>query len=134
MLSIAAVCADTVRLDKWLWAARFFKTRALAAAAISSGKVQCAGQSVKSSRSVQLDDCYRIRRGFQWFEIVVTGISEQRGPASTAELLYRETEDSAAHRAVEAEKRKLAALARPRSEGRPDKKQRRQIRRFIDKP
>lgn len=128
------MCADNVRLDKWLWAARFFKTRALAAAAISSGKVQCGGQSVKPSRCVKLNDCYEVQRGFERFEIVVSGLSDQRGPASSAQQLYRETDDSAAKRAVEAEKRKLAALARPRSEGRPDKKQRRQIRRFIEKP
>ena len=126
--------ADSVRLDKWLWAARFFKTRALATAAINSGRVQSAGQSVKPSRGVQLDDHYQIRRGFETLEVIVTGISEQRGPASSAQGLYRETEASVAQCAVEAEKRKLAALARPRSEGRPDKKQRRQIRRFIEKP
>ena len=126
--------ADSVRLDKWLWAARFFKTRALAAAAVGSGKVQCGGQTVKPARGVKLDDRYEVQRGFERYEIVVTGLSEQRGPASSAQLLYRETDDSVAQRAVESEKRKLAALARPRSEGRPDKKQRRQIRRFIEKP
>ena len=128
------MCADTVRLDKWLWAARFFKTRALASAAISAGKVHSGGQRVKPSRTVKLAECYEIQRGFERFEVIVDGLSEQRGPAASAQRLYRETDDSIAQRAVEAEKRKLAALARPRSEGRPDKKQRRQIRRFNEKP
>jgi len=122
-----------VRLDKWLWAARFFKTRALASAAVSGGKVHCAGSSLKPSRAVNLGDCLEIRRGYDRYEIIVTGLSAQRGPASSAQLLYRETEASVVKREAEAQKRKLAMLARPHSEGRPDKKQRRQIRRFIDK-
>ena len=125
---------DSVRLDKWLWAARFFKTRAVAAAAASGGKVHSNGQAVKPSRPVREGDAFEIRRGFELFEITVTGLSEQRGPASSAALLYRETADSEARRRQEAEQRRLANLARPRSEGRPDKKQRRQIRRFIEKP
>jgi len=124
---------SAIRLDKWLWAARFFKTRALASAAVSGGKVHCAGSSLKPSRAVKLGDCLDIRRGFEHYEIIVTGLSEQRGAASIAQLLYRETEASVVKRAAEAEKRKLAMMARPHSTGRPDKKQRRQIRRFIDK-
>lgn len=125
---------ENVRLDKWLWAARFFKTRALAAGAVSSGKVHSGGQSMKPSRGVKIDDCLEIRRGYECFEIVVTALSERRGSATMAQLLYRETASSVARRNSEAEKRKLAMMARPQSEGRPDKKQRRQIRRFIDKP
>jgi ribosome-associated heat shock protein Hsp15 len=125
--------AQAVRLDKWLWAARFFKTRALASAAVSGGKVHCAGNSLKPSRAVKLGDCLEIRRGYDRHEIIVTGLSEQRGPAASAQLLYRETEASVVKREAEAQKRKLAMLARPRSAGRPDKKQRRQIRRFIEK-
>jgi len=122
-----------IRLDKWLWAARLFKTRALARAAIGSGKLHCNGQSVKPSRAVKLGDCYELRRGYDRYEIVVTGLSERRGPAPAAQLLYRETEASVAKREAEAEKRKLAMLSRPQSAGRPDKKQRRQIRRFIER-
>ena len=122
-----------VRLDKWLWAARFYKTRALAAAAVNGGKVHLRGQRIKASRAVKLDDCYELRRGYEDFEIIVTGISARRGSAAAAASLYRETERSIARRAVEAEKRKLANLQRPRSDSRPDKKQRRQIRRFSGK-
>jgi ribosome-associated heat shock protein Hsp15 len=126
--------AENIRLDKWLWAARFFKTRALAAGAVSTGKVHVGGQPVKPSRAVKIDDCYEIRRGYENFEIVVTALSELRGSATAAQLLYRETACSVSRRRDEAEKRKLAMMARPQSQGRPDKKQRRQIRRFIDKP
>jgi len=125
--------AAAVRLDKWLWAARFFKTRALASAAVSGGKVHCAGSSLKPSRAVKPGDCLEIHRGYDRYEIIVIALSAQRGPASCAELLYRETEASVIKREAEAQKRKLAMMARPHSAGRPDKKQRRQIRRFIDK-
>ncbi len=122
-----------VRLDKWLWAARFFKTRALAGVAVNGGKVHLDGHRIKPSRSVKIDDCFEIQRGYERFEVVVTAIGDRRGSATQAQSLYRETEASVARRAEEAEKRKLAALARPRSEGRPDKKQRRQIHRFTGK-
>jgi len=122
-----------VRHDKWLWAARFFKTRALAGAAVTGGKVHLAGHRIKPSRTVKIDDCFEIQRGFERFEIIVTDISARRGSAEQAQTLYRETDASVVKRAREAEKRKLAALARPRSEGRPDKKQRRQIHRFTGK-
>ena len=125
---------ESLRLDKWLWAARFFKTRALASAAASGGKVHLNGARVKPSRAVKIDDVFEVRRGYECFEIVVTGLSARRGSASDAHLLYRETEASVSRRSDEAEKRKLASMQRPRSETRPDKKQRRQIRRFIEKP
>ena len=125
---------DRVRLDKWLWAARFYKTRALAGEAVSGGKVHLQGHRVKPSRAVKINDRFEIQRGFERFEVVVTGLSERRGTATEAAALYRETEASAVRRAQEAEKRRLAALARPRSERRPDKKQRRQIHRFTGKP
>jgi ribosome-associated heat shock protein Hsp15 len=124
----------SVRLDKWLWAARFFKTRALAAEAVNGGKVHLRGQRVKAARGVKLGDCFEIRRGYERFEVVVTALAERRGSAAAAQLLYRETEASEQRRRAEAEQRRLAMLQRPRSEGRPDKKQRRQIRRFIEKP
>ena len=125
---------ENTRLDKWLWAARFFKTRALATAAVNGGKVHARGQSLKPSRAVRIDDCFEVRRRYEIFEIVVTGINERRGSASAAQLMYRETESSVVRRQAEAEKRKLAMMQRPQTAGRPDKKQRRQIRQFIEKP
>ena len=125
---------ENVRLDKWLWAARFFKTRALATAAVNGGKVRARGQAVKPSRAVRIDDCFEVRRGYESFEIVVTGINQRRGSASAAQLMYRETASSVLRRQCEAEKRKLAMLQGPQTAGRPDKKQRRQIRQFIEKP
>ena len=122
-----------VRLDKWLWAARFYKTRAIASEAVSGGRVHLAGRRVKPSRSVKIGDCFAVRRGYECYEVIVTGLSERRGSASVAQALYRETESSVEKRASEAEKRRLAMLQRPRSESRPDKKQRRQIRQFIRK-
>lgn len=121
---------QAVRIDKWLWAARFFKTRALANTAIKNGKIRCAGQRVKPSRLVHEGDRLGIERGVEKYEVIVTALSEQRGPASTARTLYEETADSLEKRQVEAEKRRLAALQRPVSTARPDKKQRRQIMRF----
>jgi ribosome-associated heat shock protein Hsp15 len=125
---------EGVRLDKWLWAARFFKTRALASAAVSGGKVHLGGGRVKPARAVKIDDMFEIRRGYERFEIVVTGLSARRGSANDAQSLYRETPASVIRRRKEAEQRKLAQMQRPRSESRPDKKQRRQIRQFIEKP
>jgi ribosome-associated heat shock protein Hsp15 len=123
-----------VRLDKWLWAARFFKTRALATAAVKGGKVHLDGRRTKPSHPVGIGDRYQIRRAFERYEIVVTGLADRRGPAAEAALLYEETETSIARRAAEADRRRLAQLARPRSDSKPDKKQRRQIRRFVQKP
>ena len=120
-----------VRLDKWLWAARFFKTRALAGAAVTGGKVHLAGQRIKPSRGVKIDDCYEIRRGYERYQIIVTDLSERRGSAACAQNLYRETESSIEQRDREAEKRRLAMMQRPHSTSRPDKKQRRKIRQFL---
>ncbi len=122
-----------VRLDKWLWAARFFKTRALAAEAVTGGKVHLGGPRVKPSRTVKIDDCFEVQRGYERFEIIVTDISDRRGSAEQAQTLYRETGASVIKRSEEAEKRKLAMLVRPRSDSRPDKKQRRKIRQFTGK-
>ncbi len=125
-----SVSEDTVRLDKWLWAARFFKTRALASEAVTGGKVHLAGHRIKPSRKVKINDCYEIRCGYERYQVIVTDISDRRGSASGAQTLYRETEVSIEKRADEAEKRKLAMMQRPQSDSRPDKKQRRKIRQF----
>ena len=121
---------EVVRLDKWLWAARFFKTRPLASAAVSGGKVHLNGQRVKSGRSVRVGDGLEIQRaGFVW-AVEVLALSERRGPASAAETLYRETEASIQTRTQLREQQKLAALATPQTSGRPNKQQRRHIIRF----
>ena len=122
-----------VRLDKWLWAARFFKTRVLASEAVSGGKVHLGGHRVKPSRPVKLEDRFEIQRGFERFEVIVTGLSQRRESAAIAASLYRETDASVKLRQIEAEKRELASLQRPWSSRRPDKKQRRMIRRFTGK-
>lgn len=124
---------EKTRLDKWLWAARFFKTRALASQAVSGGKVHLNGQRIKASRPVKIDDCYQILRSQERFEIIVTGLSGKRGSATVAHRLYRETPESLSQRQSEAEKRKLAAMQRPSSDHKPNKQERRKIRQFIEK-
>lgn len=124
---------DRTRLDKWLWAARFYKTRAIASQAVNGGKVHLRGQRVKSSRQVKLEDCYEIQRGQERFEIIVKALSERRGSATDAQMLYSETESSIDRREREQEKRKLAALARPVSDRKPGKQERRKIRQFSGK-
>ena len=116
-----------VRLDKWLWAARFFKTRRLATEAIAGGHVHLDGQRVKPSRPVRVGDRLEIRKGEVRFEIDVLALSERRGPASEAAKLYRETPESLARREREREARRLAAQA-PAPARRPDKRARRRLR------
>lgn len=122
-----------VRIDKWLWAARFFKTRGLAATAVNGGKVHVNGQRVKPSRPLQIGDKLEIHRQQEVFTIMITGLSDKRGPASLASQLYTETEESQAKRAELALQYKLNASLRPRGEGKPGKRDRRHIIRFIRK-
>ena len=119
-----------VRLDKWLWAARFFKTRALAKAAIEGGKVHLGGQRVKVSKEVAVGDTLQIRQGWDEKVIVIAALSAQRRGASEAQLLYEETKESIEKRESEAAARKAAGGMIDRPAGRPTKKQRRQIHRF----
>ena len=119
-----------LRLDKWLWAARFFKTRGLAAEAIKGGKVEINGARAKASKTVQVGDRLRIRRGEELFEVDVAGLSQQRGPAAQAVLLYSETAQSRQQREELASLRKAEALSRPKFPGRPTKRDRREIVRF----
>ena len=119
-----------VRLDKWLWAARFFKTRSLAKAAIEGGKVHIGGDRCKVSREVEAGMTLQIRQGWDEFEVVVQAVSEQRGPATQARLLYSETEQSLVRREQAAAERKALAASEPISPERPTKKQRRQIHGF----
>lgn len=117
------------RLDKWLWAARFFKTRNLASGAISGGKVQVEDQRAKPARLVRPGVRLRIRRGPMEWEVIVQGISKQRRPASEAVLLYRETPESIANRERATEQRQMEKTERIRGIGRPTKRDR---RRFSD--
>ena len=119
-----------VRIDKWLWAARFFKTRSLAKQAIEGGKVQVDGQRVKASKELTLGLLLRIRQGYDEREVVVTALSEQRRGAPEAALLYQETPASLERRELSAQQRKLAGALDPLNDGRPTKKQRRQIHQF----
>lgn len=124
---------DKVRLDKWLWAARFFKTRALATEAINGGHVHLNGSRPKPSRNLSVGDALSISKGQDSFEITVLLLADKRGPAAVAQQLYKEDEASRLKREQLAEQRRLEAAAQPRQQRRPDKKGRRQIIRFINK-
>jgi len=119
-----------IRIDKWLWAARFYKTRSLASEAIKGGKVSVNSHRAKPSREVELGDTLVLRQGFDEKTIIVQALSDKRGPATVAQQLYQETADSIQKREKEKELRKLAAVQRPHGEGRPTKRSRRQIHRF----
>lgn len=122
--------SDKVRLDKWLWAARFFKTRSLAAEAISSGKIQAEGARVKPAHHVTLGEILTIRRGSYEYTVVVRELSRQRGPASRAALLYEETSASVEKREALAAQLKLQGAAASFPPRRPNKRDRRRIIRF----
>ncbi|MBA1192287.1 RNA-binding protein [Pseudomonas entomophila] len=117
---------DKVRLDKWLWAARFYKTRALAKAAIESGKVHCRGERCKPGKEPRVGDHFVLRTGFDERTVVVKALSVVRRGAPEAQTLYEETEDSIQRRQQAADLRKAGALG-VTTDGRPTKKQRRQI-------
>ena len=121
---------NPVRVDKWLWAARFFKTRSMAAKAVKGGKVHVNGNRAKASTGVKIDDRLEITKGETAFEVDVRALSEQRGPAAQAVQLYEETPASREHREAQAGERRAARMTMPRPSLRPDKKQRREIRRF----
>ena len=119
-----------VRLDKWLWAARFFKHRKLALEAINGGHVHLNGQRVKPAKPVTVGDTLEITKGSITFTVAVLALSEKRGPAKEAALLYQESEESIQKRAEYAEQQRLLAASSPHPARRPDKKQRRKIIRF----
>jgi len=122
-----------VRIDKWLWAARFFKTRSIATNAVSGGKVHLNQQRIKPSREVHVGDELLVRTGYIERTVIVRALSIQRRPAKEAVLLYEETAESIEHREQEASLHSQAAALRPRGVGRPTKKQRRQIHSFTEK-
>ena len=119
-----------VRIDKWLWAARFFKTRAMATEAINGGHVHVNGQRIKPSRPLSIGDELTVTKPPYTFIIEVIDLSEKRGPASKAMLLYQETEQSQLKRETLREQIKLQAANSPAPRRRPDKQQRRKIIRF----
>ena len=135
-MSDIAHSSEKIRIDKWLWAARFFKTRTLAKTAIESGKVQLAGQRVKVSREVAPGDVLRIRQGWDEREVIVKGTSEKRRSAPIAQTLYEETSDSVARRERAAEARKAAgAMARPTQRpGKHERKALERLRKQFDTP
>ncbi|WP_310611737.1 RNA-binding S4 domain-containing protein [Limnohabitans sp.] len=119
---------DSLRIDKWLWAARFYKTRSLACDEVTKHRVQINGQDVKPAREVKVGDTLTVRQGNITKTIVVKGISAARGPAPVAQLLYEETPESMALRAKQAEQNRMAAEpAHSIEHGRPTKRDRRQI-------
>lgn len=119
---------DKTRIDKWLWAARFFKTRSLATDAVSRGHVQVGQQDVKPSRDIRAGDVLTIWQAKVPHTVVVRGISEQRGPAPVAQQLYEETAESLQHRAQAAEQRRLSPEpAQALEHGRPTKRDRREL-------
>jgi ribosome-associated heat shock protein Hsp15 len=120
---------DNVRIDKWLWAARFFKTRSLAADAVDRGRVRIAGEPVKPARIVKLDDRIAIDNGSDRWEVVVLGISGVRGPAPVARALYQETADSVQRRENDQEARRLFPEPGSSIKGRPTKRDRRALSR-----
>ncbi len=120
----------SIRIDKWLWAARFFKTRSLAKTAVENGRVRYDGQRTKASRTVQAGATLEIKQGSVTKTVIIIEIDDRRKGAPEAQALYRETEASIAARESAALLRKTAALAMPRPTRRPNKKQRREIIQF----
>jgi ribosome-associated heat shock protein Hsp15 len=124
---------DRVRIDKWLWAARFFKTRALAQTAVAAGKVRLHGERIKPAKEVRIGDALAIRVGeFAW-DVTVKALSGRRGPADEARKLYDESAESIARRVAQiADRKALGSIAGERK-GRPTKRERRQIIKFREK-
>jgi ribosome-associated heat shock protein Hsp15 len=122
--------AEPIRIDKWLWAARFFRTRALAAAAVTGGKIEVNGAHAKPSRIMRLGDKLNIRRGPSEWTVVVRGLAKLRGPATEAQRLYEETTESIRRREAAAAQFKFERPPEFNTPGRPSKKDRRAVLRF----
>ena len=119
-----------VRIDKWLWAARFFKTRSLAKKNVEQGKIKVSGQKCKPSRNVQLGDVVTIKKGDLLWHVNVTGVAEKRGSATIAQTLYEETAESIKQRESQTLLKKAEYHSTPKPDKRPTKKQRRDIKSF----
>lgn len=124
---------SSVRLDKWLWAARFFKTRSVAREAVAGGKVHLNGNRAKPGRSLNIGDELRIQRAEEEYTITIVDLTARRGPATVARTLYEESEESRTLREKLAEERRLNRMQNTSNEGRPDKRQRRRLIRFRNK-
>ena len=124
------VALESLRIDKWLWAARFFKTRSLAARAVAGGLVQVADRRVKASHRLRRGETVHIRRGVQAWDVVVHGLREERRPAPQAQTLYEETPQSIERRTSEQARREQAQIRRARAQGRPTKRERRTLARW----
>lgn len=122
---------DKVRLDKWLWVTRFFKTRPLAAEAVIGGKVHVNGQRVKAGKVLCIGDELSIRRGRNLYVVVVRGLASRRGPAPQASLLYEETEESRQNRTDIAEQQRACGTLHAQQQRRPTKRSRRTIIRYL---
>jgi ribosome-associated heat shock protein Hsp15 len=120
----------SMRIDKWLWAARFFKTRSLATRACELGRIQCNGQAAKASREVHAGDRLQVKNDSGDFQLEVLLLSEMRGPAAVAQTLYQETEESRELRRKAAEERKAMPHFEALREGKPSKRDRRELNRF----
>lgn len=125
--------ADGLRIDKWLWAARFFKTRSLAQQAVEMGRVKLDGQRIKAARTVRPGDLLQIRAGETDYEVWVRALHDRRGPASFARTLYEETAASLLGRQTAAEQRRLAAEPSQALRGRPTKQDRRRLQAWHDR-
>jgi len=121
---------QNIRIDKWLWAARFFKVRSLATDATKGGHVLINGVRCKPSKFVSINDEIQIQKGNEHFTIHVTGLASKRGSATHAQTLYQETENSVKQRQISAEQHKLKMLHSPAPDKRPDKRDRRKIQQF----
>lgn len=121
---------ESVRIDKWLWAARFFKTRSLATDAVDGGKVRLNGERIKPARGVKVGDTLEVDNGSTEWEVVVQGLADKRGSAAIAQTLYSETERSIVEREKQAEQRKFFREPGESIKGRPTKRDRRQIDKY----
>lgn len=122
--------SESVRIDKWLWTSRFFKTRALASNAVNGGKVHLNGQRVKAGRMVRVGDALSIQKNYDLYEVVIKAINKTRRPAKEACLTFEESEKSQLKRKQEQEIKKLASATRPVPKRKPGKRQREQLRDF----
>jgi len=125
---------ERLRIDKWLWAARLYRTRSLAAAAVEAGQVRVGGERVKPSRAVHAGETIEVHKAGLAWTVEVTGIADRRGTATDAAQLYREREDSRAARDEEVARRRAAATSAPQWPGRPTKRDRRKLEDFLDEP